>query len=257
MPSKLAEIVSNKELEVQARRNGKVDELRAAAFKTPASGAFLAALQKPGTNLICELKPKSPSAGVLKADFKLDAILPHYIARAEAISVLTDEKYFGGSLALLSEVSSKCTLPTLCKDFIIDPLQIYEARLAGAQAVLLIVKILSDELMQKLYSEITDLGMTAVVEVQNDEELRRALKLSPQLILINNRNLDTFEISLATTTNLAPQIPANIVTISASGISNRGEIDSLLPLCHNFLIGSSLMAADNLTAKLAELKGER
>jgi len=260
MHSKLAEIVKNKEVEVAERKALRPSEILRADVQQYiglGDGSFLAALQAPTTNLICELKPKSPSAGVLKADFKLADILPHYAAQAAAISVLTDEKYFGGSLDLLRQVAQECPLPTLCKDFVIDPYQCLEARDAGAQAVLVIVKILDDAVMKEIHDECLRLGMTPVVEVQNEAELKRALALKPQTILINNRNLDTFEISLQTTAQLAPLIPDNVEKISASGFSSRAEIESMLPYCHNFLIGSSLMAADDLRAKLSELKGGR
>jgi indole-3-glycerol phosphate synthase len=253
MLSRLTEIVQNKTAEVEARK------ARRSASPVPSftlgDGSFLRALKAQGTNLICELKPKSPSAGVLKADFKLSDILPHYQSCAAAISVLTDNKYFGGSLDLLAEVAGSTTLPVLCKDFFIDPYQCFEARQAGAQAVLLIVKILDDELMKTLHKTANELGMTAVVEVQDQSELTRALNLNPQVILINNRNLHTFEVSLATTSDLAPNIPVDVVKVSASGFNNRVEIESMLPYCHNFLIGSSLMTAPDLLGKLNELKG--
>ena len=254
MPSRLTEIVENKKVEVEARK-AKHSLKSIAAKVKPVDGNFARVLRAEGTNLICELKPKSPSAGVLKAEFNVFDILPHYEEAAAAISVLTDHKYFGGSLELLAEVAAATPLPTLCKDYFIDTYQCYEARAAGAQAVLLIVKILTDELMANIHAKTIELGMTPVVEVQNLEELKRALALSPQVILINNRNLDTFEVSLKTTAALAPHIPDNVLKVSASGISDRIEIESLLPYCRNFLIGSSLMTASNLASKLSQLKG--
>ncbi len=214
MSSRLTEIVENKKSEVAARK-------MAASLPDvfgPGDGSFLEALQQKGTNLICELKPKSPSAGVLKKNFDFMEMLPHYKEHAAAISVLTDQKYFGGSLSLLADVSCKTTQPTLCKDFFIDPFQCIEARLAGAQAVLLIVKILDDALLAQLHKATTELGMNAVVEVQNQDELDRALAVKPEIILINNRNLDTFEISLSTTRDLAPNIPEHVVAVSARWI---------------------------------------
>jgi indole-3-glycerol phosphate synthase/phosphoribosylanthranilate isomerase len=255
MPSKLAEIVQNKTAEVDARKAARPANHLALSM-APGDGSFLRALKTKGTNLICELKPKSPSAGVLKAEFQLSDILPHYQSHAAAISVLTDHKYFGGSLDLLTDVAASTTLPTLCKDFFIDSYQCLEARQAGAQAVLLIVKILSDDLLAELHKTANDLGMTAVVEVQNQSELKRALALQPQVILINNRNLDSFDVSLSTTSDLAPNIPGDVVKISASGFGSRADIESMLPFCHNFLIGSSLMTAGNLEQKLCELKGK-
>jgi indole-3-glycerol phosphate synthase len=254
MPATLADIIENKVLEVanrKAERDGSLDESSLPA----GDGSFLKALSNQGINLICELKPKSPSAGVLKSEFDLPALLSAYESCAAGISVLTDEKYFGGSLDLLAEVARQSRLPILCKDFIIDPEQCLEARQAGAQAVLLIVKILTDEQLHSLYKIICRLGMTAIVEVQNDEECSRALALAPEVILINNRNLDTFRISMQTTFDLAPKIPGNIVKISASGYSNRSEIETILPYCQNFLIGSALMTADNLLETLTALKG--
>ncbi len=256
MPATLAEIVANKRQEV-ARRKATRSQALVEDILPAGDGRFYKALTNPGSNLICELKPKSPSAGVLKADFDLEAVLAAYESCAAAISVLTDEKYFGGSLELLSRVVALCPLPPLCKDFVIDREQCLEARQAGAQAVLLIVKILADEELHSLYKQICRLGMTAVVEVQNEKECARALALEPEVILINNRDLDTFRISLQTTFDLAPKIPDRIVKISASGYANRSEIETIMPYCQNFLIGSALMTADNLAEKLSELKGAR
>ena len=254
MPATLADIVENKVLEVAGRKAACSEPLLESALPA-GDGSFLQALRGEGVNLICELKPKSPSAGVLKAQFDLPSLLQAYEAYAAGISVLTDEKYFGGSLELLAEVVKRSPLPALCKDFVIDPFQCLEARRAGAQAVLLIVKILTDDQLHSLYKIICRLGMTAVVEIQNEGECSRALAIEPQVILINNRNLETFKISLETTFDLAPKIPADIVKISASGYSDRSEIETIMPYCHNFLIGSALMTADNLSETLAELKG--
>jgi indole-3-glycerol phosphate synthase len=252
MPSKLDEIVENKRHEVAERKRvSSVDSL--VPLAQAGDGRFLAALQEKGPNLITEIKPKSPSAGVLRAEVSLEQILAAYNKYAAAISVLTDKKYFDGSLELLAEVAAKSSLPTLCKDFIIDPLQCYEARIARAQAVLLIVKILDDASLKTLYDTVQSLGMTAVVEVQTEEEMRRARDINAQCVLINNRNLSTFEIDLATTERLVPFAPAKAVVISASGIQTRHDIERILPFCSNFLIGSSLMQADDIGAKLGEL----
>ncbi len=252
MPAILAEIVANKKLELAARKL-KVELAELQSGVTSGDGSFETVLRGSNLNLICELKPKSPSAGVLQASPDTGRILAHYNQYAAAISVLTDEKYFGGSLQLLSDVSSQSKRPTLCKDFIVDPYQCFEARRAGAQAALLIVKILNDELLAELHQTIVNLNMTAVVEVQSETELARALKLSPRVILINNRNLESFEISFQTTVNLAPLIPDSIIKISASGVSEKSDIEQLIPYCTNFLIGSSLMAAPDMGMKLDEL----
>jgi indole-3-glycerol phosphate synthase len=168
---------------------------------------------------------------------------------------LTDEKYFGGSLDLLASIAARTTRPALCKDFIIDPHQCFEARLNGAQAVLLIVKILDRTRLCELHSIIVDLGMVPVVEVQTERELETALAAEPSVILINNRNLDTFEIDLATTEKLAALVPSSAVTVSASGIESQADLERLRSFCQCFLIGSSIMKADNIEEKLRELAG--
>jgi len=252
---------------------------------------FELALRQPkNTHLIAEIKPSSPSAGVLQAEINLDAILEAYNDYASAISVLTDAPYFGGSFERLAEVSRRSPRPTLCKDFVIDEYMVYQARLAGAAAVLLIVKILDDTALKSLYDCIHALGMTPVVEVQNEDELQRALAIGTSVLLINNRNLSTFEVDLATTTRLAqvlvsslqkPSLPPpgwgfssrcplgstdedvrrdggeSPLIISASGIEKRADIEVLLPSTNCFLIGSSLMkqANENLSSAMKSLMG--
>ncbi|MFN8551912.1 MAG: indole-3-glycerol phosphate synthase TrpC [Candidatus Obscuribacterales bacterium] len=251
MPGSLAEIVENKKSELSERmRRRELDSFRLRVAK--ANHEFAAALNQPGVNLICELKPKSPSAGVLREQVDVDEIINCYSRHARAISVLTDAKYFGGSLELLSSVNSKSQLPTLCKDFVITPYQCFEAREAGASAVLLIVKILSDAQLRSLYECITSLGMDAVVEVQTAEEVQRALRVKPTIMMINNRDLGTFQMDLGTTERLAASIPAGTILISASGILARADIERLLPYCSNFLIGSALMKSENMDALLSE-----
>lgn len=221
----------------------------------PAQGAFLPALRQRTPAIIAEIKPVSPSEGVLQATPHLERLLGAYDAHAAALSVLTEPDYFGGSFELLAAVTRRSRLPALCKDFILDVGQVQDARMAGAEAVLLIVKILTDEHLRQLYAEIQRWNMTPVVEVQTEAELERALVLNPAVILINNRNLETFEISLETTKRLAPQIPSQVVTIAASGIQCRADIEALLPYCTCFLIGTHLMRAPDLEAAFAELLG--
>jgi indole-3-glycerol phosphate synthase/phosphoribosylanthranilate isomerase len=251
MPPSLAEIVENKRLEVTARRRrAKPDCFQSIV---PGKHRFASALRRPGLNFICELKPKSPSAGVLQQNPAIATIIPTYDRFASAISVLTDEKYFGGSLAMLTQVAQLSKLPVLCKDFVVDEFQCYEARMAGAEAILLMVKILDKETLCALYACTVSLGMSAVVEVQTGQELAQALELAPEIILINNRNLENFEIDFQTTVELAPSIPDSIIKISASGIGERADIERLMAHCSNFLVGSSLMSATNIEAKLKDL----
>ncbi|MEM0952108.1 MAG: hypothetical protein AAGI66_08215 [Cyanobacteria bacterium P01_H01_bin.74] len=190
---------------------------------------------------ILELKPHSPSEGVLQKAPDSNAIILAYNAYGHAISVLTDAKYFGGSLDLLKNVVHQTAHPVLCKDFIIDPYQIYEARAAGAQVILLIVKALDDVALKELTTLCRTLGMTPLIEVQTEAEVKRALEVNPQVLLINNRNLQTLAIDLSTTRRLSALIPEGIYKLSASGIKTREDIESLLPFCDGFLMGSTLM----------------
>jgi indole-3-glycerol phosphate synthase / phosphoribosylanthranilate isomerase len=252
--SVLAEIIAHKREEIDERKRAtSIAELEKSI--EPGSGTFLKSLTGGGLRLITEVKPSSPSEGVLKNRPDIKTILTSYNNYASAISVLTDMRYFGGSIGLLKDVVHYTRLPVLCKDFVIDPFQIYEARLNGAQAILLIVKALEDNQLARLHSITLELGMTPVVEVQTEQELKRALDITPQVILINNRNLDNLKIDLATTEKLAPQIPDYVLTVSASGIEERNDIDRLLAHTSRFLIGSVLMKAPDLEAKLKELTG--
>lgn len=263
----LDEIVAHKREETAARRRQKsLESLKVQAESlAPLVGLpFEAALrrEKP-IHLITEIKPSSPSAGILQVDVNLGALLAAYNQYASTISVLTDEKYFGGSFERLSDVSRQSPHPVLCKDFILEAYPVYEARLAGAAAVLLIVKILDDVTLRHLYALIRELGMTPVVEVQTEAELERALAIGAQVLLINNRDLSTFEISLETTHRLVqalhrtlpPEKRGEIIVISASGIGSRMDIEFLRPSAQCFLIGSSLMKqpVDALPGLLAEL----
>lgn len=253
MKSVLREIVEHKRNEVAVREVTRP----LASFEnqvTRADNCFISSFaRRDCANIIAEVKPRSPSMGSASSSFDLASVLTTYNKYARAISVLTDEKYFGGSIALLSEVKKHSSLPVLCKDFIISRYQVLEARAAQADAILLIVKSLADEELVELYSQCVDLGMTAVVEVQNEAEVERALKVKPQLILVNNRNLDSLEIDLATSENLMPLIPDSVVKVVASGIESANDIKRLANVSNNFLIGSSLMKSENIDEKLHEL----
>lgn len=253
MKSVLREIVEHKRGEVAVREVARP----LASFEnevTRADNRFISSFaRRDCANIIAEVKPRSPSMGSASSSFDLASVLATYNKYARAISVLTDEKYFGGSIALLSEVKKHSSLPVLCKDFIISRYQVLEARAAQADAILLIVKSLADEELVELYSQCVDLGMTAVVEVQNEAEVERALRVNPQLILVNNRNLDSLEIDLATSEKLMPLIPDSIVKVVASGIESANDIKRLANVSNNFLIGSSLMKSGNVEEKLHEL----
>lgn len=252
MQSILSEIVEYKRNEVDLRKeNCPLASLQAVV--RPGAGSFLPSISSSGIRLIAEIKPKSPSAGQLSAGVDLDGLAATYSKRAAAISVLTDSEYFGGSLDALRSVSSIATIPTLCKDFILDEYQVVEARVYGAEAVLLIAKILDSVTLANLYKRIKSLHMVPVVEVQNEAELAIALTLNPEVVLINNRNLDTFEIDLTTTERLARLIPSTTKVVSASGIENKDDILRLRKHTNIFLVGSSLMRSLDIEAKLEEL----
>jgi indole-3-glycerol phosphate synthase len=254
MSASLREIVHHKEIEVRkSKQTTPAESLRAVAIR--GESTFAQALSGFGQHFIAEIKPKSPSSGVLRGELQLDAVVQAYNKHASAISVLTDKQFFGGSWELLKEVRGLSRLPILCKDFILDSYQCLQARSAGADAVLLIVKILDDQKLAELYRTIVELGMTAVVEIQNENELARSLALKPEVLLINNRNLDTFVIDLTTTLRLAKLIPDPISIIAASGIETAQDIAQFSGVCSNFLIGSALMKAANVEEKFVELKG--
>lgn len=259
MRNLLAEIVEHKRAEVSARKAIAAGSAPVATatqtggYASTQRSRFLEALSGDGLHLIAEVKPKSPSAGALSQN-NLDQLLAAYGSFAHALSVLTDEKYFAGNLDLLRTATARTGLPALCKDFFIDEFQVHEAHEAGAEAILLIVKILDDEQLLALHQLAIELGMTPVVEIQNQEELSRAMAVSPRVLLINNRDLTTFEINFDTTKSLSQLVgDNNIIVVSASGIENRADIEELLPFARRFLVGSSIMRSENPHGKLKEL----
>lgn len=218
-------------------------------------GAALRRQAAVGTAIIAEVKKGSPSKGIIRADFDPCDIARRYQAGgATCLSVLTDQRFFMGSLAYLEAIAEVVSLPLLRKDFVIDPYQIYEARAAGADAVLLIAAALSQEFLSELVSVASDLGLDVLLEVHNEDELERALELPVELIGINNRDLKTFHTDLAVTERLLPQIPADRLVVSESGLRSRADIRRLQQAgAGAFLIGESLMREENFEKKLQEL----
>ncbi len=209
-----------------------------------------------GVNIIAEFKRRSPSKGVIRADADLKTIVQAYEAGgAVAISVLTEEDYFSGSLDDLRAVKKLVDLPVLRKDFVFDEYQVYESAAAGADAVLLIVAALDDEVLERLRRLIEDeLGMDALIEVHTHEEMQRATACGANLIGANNRNLHTFEVSLDTSLSLAANAPPGTVLISESGLNNSTDLARLHDAGYRgFLIGESLMRSENPEAALREL----
>ena len=213
----------------------------------PSQRSFYHALQGARTAFILECKKASPSKGLIREDFDPAAIAGIYSAYASAISVLTDEKYFQGSFDFLPQVSTAVPQPVLCKDFIIDPYQIYLARHYQADAVLLMLSVLDDEQYRQLAAVAHSLNMGVLTEVISDEEAARALRLGAKVVGINNRDLRDLSIDLDRTRRLAPRLPG-VTVISESGINTYGQIRELSRFANGFLIGSALMAEPDLAA---------
>jgi len=218
---------------------------------------FKAALSGQVCAIIAEVKCASPSRGRLIEDFDPLAIARMYAASgAAAISVLTDEKYFSGEKEYLTQIKQKVQLPLLRKDFIIDPYQVYESRVIGADCVLLIVAVLGNKL-KDFIGRASEIGLQQLVEVHTREELDLALSADAKIIGINNRNLDTFVTDINTCKELAALVPQGKIVVAESGISKRADIVSIMKAgIHAFLIGESLVISSEIGKKLRELKGE-
>ncbi len=206
-------------------------------------------------NVIAEFKRRSPSRGVIREDLHPVIVAQGYeIAGAAALSVLTDAPHFGGSLEDLSEARSATLLPTLQKDFVVDAYQIREAWIAGADAILLIVAVLSDLELRNLHVSARELGLDVLVEVHDRAELRRALAIEPAIVGVNSRDLHTMEVRIETAYELVTEIPENVIAVAESGIRSRGEIDRLRDAGYDaFLIGEHLMSAPDPRQALEEL----
>ncbi len=214
----------------------------------PSTRSFYHALQGARTVFILECKKASPSKGLIRQDFDPATIAGVYKHYASAVSVLTDEKYFQGSFDFLPIVSAAITQPVLCKDFIIDPYQIYLARHSQADAILLMLSVLDDEQYRQLAALAHSLNMGVLTEVISDEELERATALGAKVIGINNRDLRDLSIDLDRTRRLAPKVAHGVTVISESGINRYTQVRELSRFANGFLIGSALMSEDNLAA---------
>jgi len=261
MTNILSQILDQKRLEIAAL---DAQALRRAAESSPTPRDFLAAIQRRRfgfrPSLIAELKRASPSRGILAPHLDLFQVADIYTQNgAAAISVLTDEKFFMGKLETLHQLRiTNHQLPLLRKDFIIDESQIYEARANGADAILLIAAALPDDKhFADLHACALNLGLTALVEVHDEAETERALKIPDiQLIGINNRNLATFEVSLNTTERLRPMIPAEITVVAESGIFTAADVQRLENAnIDAILVGEALVTSEDISAKVRELSG--
>ncbi len=224
---------------------------------TPSTKDMLAALtrteDKPHAGFILECKKASPSKGLIRADFDVKAIAEVYDKYAAAISVLTDEKYFQGTYDYLKIVTDTVSCPVLNKDFFIDTYQVYLARYYGADAILLMLSVLSDEEYQKLSAVAEQYSLSILTEISNEEERDRAVALGAKLIGINNRNLRDLSTDISRTFDLAPTIPNDRVVLSESGIYNNAQVRELAPAVDGFLVGSSVMAEDDIDLACRQL----
>jgi indole-3-glycerol phosphate synthase/phosphoribosylanthranilate isomerase len=207
---------------------------------------FYAALTQHKSVFILECKKASPSKGLIREEFNLDLIASAYKHYASAISVLTDEKYFQGDFEYVTQVRDQVSQPVLCKDFIVDPYQIYLARHYQADAILLMLSVLDDDAYQAYRDTAHSLNMGVLTEVSNEHELVRAIALKAQIIGINNRNLRDLSIDLNRTKELAAKIPADRVVISESGIYDHSQVKYLSKYANGFLVGSSIMSQHNI-----------
>jgi len=248
----LEQILARKRVEVSARREALPLETFRSAL-TPSDRDFAAALRRPRTGYILECKGASPSQGELRPEMDLRQVAAAYDPHANAISVLTDATFFGGSHERMAAIRTLVHRPVLCKDFVVDPYQVHEARRHGADAILLMLSVLDDDGYRACRDVAQQHHMAVLTEVHTEEELTRALALEAPIIGINNRELKTLEVDLSVTERLAPLIPRDRLVISESGISGHADARHLRPLVDGFLVGSALMRQPDLHHATREL----
>lgn len=255
-------IVSNKKDEIaQRKRRISLAQVRDRAESAPAPRAFASGLSGRQVTLIAEIKRSSPSRGALRGEFSLPQLAFEYARNgAVALSILTDQKYFGGDLNDLETARIAVDVPILRKDFIIEEYQVYESRACHADAILLIVRVLSDSQLRDYLALAGSLGMGVLMEIHEEAEVERALAADAQIIGINNRNLLDFTVDLATTEQLAPRILAQAgvgsgkIIVAESGVFARADVERVaLAGAHAVLVGEALMRANDVATKVREL----
>ena len=242
----------------EARRQTPLAEIMRQALALPKGDfRFEKALTKPGLSFICECKKASPSKGLIAADFPYLQIAKEYeAARADAISVLTEPKWFLGSDRYLEEIASAVSTPCLRKDFTVDDYMIYEAKLLGASAVLLLCAILDDAQLREYLALCDGLGLSALVEAHDEAEVDRALNAGARILGVNNRDLKNFTVDTENSRRLRARIPEDVLFVSESGVRTAEDVARLAAIgADAVLIGETLMCAPDKTAKLRELKG--
>ena len=242
----------------EAKKRIPLDEIKMRALSLPKGDfAFEKALKKDGISFICECKKASPSKGLIAPDFPYLQIAKEYeAAGADCISVLTEPKWFLGSNGYLREIASHVSIPCLRKDFTVDEYMIYEAKVLGASAVLLICSILTAEDIREYIYLCDELGLSALVEAHDEFEVKVALKAGARIIGVNNRNLKDFSVDTENSTRLRRLIPKDVLFVSESGVRNAEDVAKLRELgADAVLIGETLMRATDKKVKLAELRG--
>ena len=241
-----------------AKNNISLEEIKRQALRLPKGDfSFEKALKKPDLSFICECKKASPSKGLIAPDFPYLKIAQEYqAAGADCISVLTEPKWFLGSEKYLREIASKVSIPCLRKDFTVDEYMIYEAKLLGASAVLLIAAILSEEQLREYKGVCDELGLSALVEAHNEAEVKAAINAGARIIGVNNRNLKDFTVDTENSRHLRNIIPNDILFVSESVVKTADDVQSLREIgADAVLIGETLMKAEDKKQKLNELRG--
>ena len=239
-------------------KNKSLQEIREEALRLPKGNfEFEKALRKDDISFICECKKASPSKGIIAKDFDYLSIAKEYeLAGADCISVLTEPKWFLGSDDYLKAIANTVSIPCIRKDFTVDEYMIYEAKLLGAKAILLICAILKEEQIKSYIKICDDLGISALVEAHDEEEIQMAVRAKARIIGVNNRNLKDFSVDTSNSKRLRQQIPDDIIFVSESGISTSDDVKALQDAKVNaVLIGETLMRATDKKIKLAELRG--
>ncbi len=229
------------------KKDNDLEELKKRSLEVKVRPSFREALLKDGLSIIGELKKASPSKGIIREDFNPQELIKYYENSVDACSILTEEKFFLGKSTYLAEASKNSPLPLLRKDFIIDEIQIYEAKILGASAILLICSILTVEELKKFMAIAKSLGLDCLVETHNKEEVMMALEVEAEIIGINNRNLNNFEVTIDTTINLLELIPEGKIIVSESGFHTFEDIKKISGhRVDAVLVGESFMRVDNI-----------
>ena len=242
----------------RAKTKMPLEEIKSRAFSLPKGNlAFERALKKPGISFICECKKASPSKGLIAPDFQyLDIAKEYEAAGADCISVLTEPKWFLGSDRYLKEIAEEVSIPCLRKDFTVDEYMIYEAKLLGASAVLLICSILSGEQIREYIAVCDKLGLSALVEAHDEDEVKTAVNAGARIIGVTNRNLKDFSVDTENSRRLREMIPRDVLFVSESGVSGAEDVRKLRDIgADAVLVGEALMRAEDKRAKLRELRG--